>query len=446
MRGTPATLRVAGVFGFVEPNRKSVSPGNSGARPTAWRLLIASIATGLLVAFGLLVLCHPNARAAEPYVTQSDISYDLGSPPADPAQNRLDIYQPPGPSSNLRPFVLHIHGGGWRRGDKANASMPDKAALFTGLGYGLVSINYRLSPNTGDPDNPDPNRIMFPDHPDDVGEAIGWLDRNAAAYGLDPDRIILMGHSAGAHLASLVSTEPKYIERYGVDRRQILGTIPLDTAAFDIEQSVLGSDPEEPSALFASAFGTPAENAVSDIWATASPLTWADPSDPRHLFVVQTIPYRISRQVAMASKLGQEESSVVAVPLNHNGVNRAIGSPTDTTQATPAVVQFVAERLSSYREPRVKILKRPSKLVRLGRKARSGKPKKKTVRFAFKGLENVSGFQCRIDGADFRSCTSPRRYRVGPGKHRFRVRPLYPSGRPGEVKLIKFRALVKKRR
>jgi len=395
-----------------------------------------------LIALGLAIL----PPAASSYVKQADISYDLGSPPGDPARNMLDIYLPEGASSEPRPFVLHIHGGGWRTGDKANPSMPDKATLFTGLGYGLVSINYRLSPTTGDPDNPDPDRIRFPDHPDDVGEAIGWLDRNAAGYGLDPDRMILMGHSAGAHLASLVSTDPTYIERYGVDRRQILGAIPLDTGAFDIEQSVHGSDPDEPSLLFANAFGTPAENAAAGLWQQASPLTWADASDPRHLFVVQTVASRINRQLTMASRLGQEAPSVVAVPLNHNGINRAIGSPTDATQATPSVTAFVAERLSSYSEPRVKILKRPSKLVRLGRKARSGKPKKKMVRFAFGGSENVSGFQCRIDGSVFRPCSSPRRYRVGKGKHRFRVRPLYPSGRPGELKLVKFRAVTKKRR
>jgi len=395
-----------------------------------------------LIALGLAIL----PPAASSYVKQADISYDLGSPPSDPARNMLDIYLPEGASSAPRPFVLHIHGGGWRRGDKANQSMPDKADLFTGLGYGLVSINYRLSPEAHDPENPDPGRIKFPDHPDDVGEAIGWLDRNALRYGLDPDRMILMGHSAGAHLASLVSTDPTYIERYGVDRRQILGAIPLDTDAFDIEQSVLGSDPDEPSLLFVNAFGTPAENAAAGLWQQASPLTWADASDPRHLFVVQTVASRINRQLAMASRLVQEGPSVVAVPLNHNGINRAIGSPTDATQATPSVTAFVAERLSSYSEPRVKILKRPSKLVRLGRKARSGKPKKKMVRFAFGGSENVSGFQCRIDGSVFRPCSSPRRYRVGKGKHRFRVRPLYPSGRPGELKLVKFRAVTKKRR
>lgn len=403
---------------------------------------VMSLALIPIVAFAVLAL--GPVPAALGYETRSDISYDLGSPTADPARNRLDIYLPKTESSTPRPFVMHIHGGGWRVGDKANASIPDKAALFTGLGYGLVSINYRLSPQTGDPDNPDPNRIMFPDHPDDVGEAIGWLDRNALSYGLDPDRIILMGHSAGAHLASLVSTDPRFIGRYGVDRRQILGAIPLDTAAFDIEQSVLGSDPDEPSLLFMNAFGTPEENAVTGSWAEASPLTWADPSDPRHLFLVQNIPSRIEIQNTMATKLGQDSSAIVPLPLDHNGVNRAIGSATDTTQATPSVTAFVTERLAAYQEPSVRITGRPSGTVFLKRKGRV--IRKKQITFRFSGSGNRSGFQCRLDGAPFRSCASPARFRIGPGKHTFRVRPLYPSGRPGPVRKAKVTARVESRR
>jgi pimeloyl-ACP methyl ester carboxylesterase len=394
-----------------------------------------------LIVFGA-ALFMTNAAAAASYVTKSDISYDLSSPPVDPARNMLDIYLPEGNFRSPRPFVMHIHGGGWTVGDKANASIPDKAALFTGLGYGLVSINYRLSPQISNPDNADPGRIMFPDHPDDVGEAIGWLDRNALSYGLDPDRIILMGHSAGAHLASLVSTDPRYIERYGVDRRQVLGVIPLDGDAFDVARAVLES---ESSLLFMSAFGTPEENAATGSWAEASPLTWADANDSRHLFLVQNILSRINRQLAMATKLGQDSSSIVPLPLNHGGINLAIGNPADTTQATPSVTAFVTERLAAYQEPAVRITGRPNGTVFLKRKGK-GRAIRKRVIFKFRGSGNRSGFQCRLNGAPFRSCASPARFRIGPGKHTFRVRPLYPSGRPGPVREVKVTAKVKSRR
>jgi hypothetical protein len=407
------------------------------SRATRRLFALATLAAALLVL--------PPA-GAQSYVKTSDISYDLGSPPSDPARNQLDIYRPETPSSGLRPFVLFIHGGGWRQGDKANNSMPDKAALFTGLGYGLVSINYRLSPMSAGPGGPDPDRIMFPDHPDDVGEAIGWLRRNALSYGLDPDRMILMGHSAGAHLASLVSVDPTYIERYGVDRRQILGTIPLDTGAFDIETSVLGTDSDEPSLLFMNAFGTPDENAASGSWDKASPMTWAEPSDPRHLFIVQNLTGRINRQLLMAQKLGQDATSVVPVPLNHEGINRAVGAPTDTTETTPAITEFVADRLAAYVPPRVGFTRRPPEVLRLARRASSRKPVRKKVTFAFSGTPNTAGFECRLGSAPFKSCGSSRRFSVGPGRYAFSVRPLYPSGRPGQAKMFKFRAVARQRR
>ncbi len=401
------------------------------------RTLASALAVAVFLLLGSIFGVAPS-RAD--YTLQANINYDLGSPPSDPASNMLDIYLPSAPSPSPRPLVIHVHGGGWRTGDKANPSIPDKASLFTGLGYGFVSINYRLSPTTGDPDNPDPDRIMFPDHPDDVGEAIGWLDRNASSYGLDPDRMILMGHSAGAHLVSLISTDHRYIGRHGVDPRQILGTISLDTAAFDIEKSVLGSDPDEPSLLFINAFGTAEENAATNSWEAASPLSWADPSDPRHLFIVQTIPYRIDRQLTMATRLGQTAESVVPVPLSHNGINQAVGAPGDSSGTTTAVTGFVSSLLSGYRPPGVAIRRRPAKVVRVGRRSRRRK-----VVFVFSPVHAVGGFRCRMDSGGFRPCTSPKSFRLKRGRHRFRVRPLYPSGRPGPVKLVKFRIVNRRR-
>ncbi len=391
----------------------------------SWCKAVISVALAVLIAFASsMASSGASAYAANSYVTKANISYDLGSPPADPARNRLDIYLPHGSSPSPRPVVMFIHGGGWANGSKNLPSTPDKARLFSGLGYGFVSINYRLSPTSGDPGNPDPNRIMFPDHPDDVGEALGWLDRNAGRFGLDPDRIFVMGHSAGAHLASLVSTDPRYIRRYGVDRRQIIGTIPLDTAAFDIEQSILEGNPGVPSDLYMNAFGTPTENAATGSWAKASPLTWADPSDPQHLFLVENVGYRINRQLTMAIKLGQDSSSVVPLPLSHNGINQAIGNPSDTTQATSSVTSFISTRLAAYKRPKVKLTSRTVK--------------GNSAVFRFTGSGNFSGFQCRIDSAKFKRCTSPRKTTVGSGKHRFQVRPLYPSGRHGQVKSSKF--------
>lgn len=129
--------------------------------------------------------------------------------------------------------------------------------------------------------------------------------------------------------------------------------------------------------------------------------------------------------------------------LNHNGINDAVGAPNDASGTTTAVTGFIESRLAAYGAAGVSIRKRPSKVVRTGRKARSGKPKKRQVTFVFAGSGNATGFECRLDKAAFRTCKSPRRHTVGVGGHSFRVRPLFPSGRPGATKVVKFKVKPK---
>ena len=88
-----------------------------------------------------------------------------------------------------------------------------KPTLFTQAGYCFVSINYRLSPR---PASNDPARIKFPVHEQDVASAIAWVHDHIKDYGGDPTRIALAGHSAGAQLAALVSTDPKYLQAHGL--------------------------------------------------------------------------------------------------------------------------------------------------------------------------------------------------------------------------------------
>ena len=216
-----------------------------------------------LAAWAVAVAAVAIPTSAGAAIVQPDLSYDLGSPvPADqPAANSLDLYLPEGTQpKDRRPLAVYVHGGGWIRGDKANR-IADKAALFTGAGYGFASVNYRLSPQ--DVFALDPERIMFPDHPADVGEAIGWLDRNAARYGLDRRRILLVGHSAGAHLVSLVGTDPGYVRAHGVEPWQVIGAVALDTETFDVPARIASERPQARAVLH-NAFGTPAQSNVTE--------------------------------------------------------------------------------------------------------------------------------------------------------------------------------------
>jgi arylformamidase len=187
--------------------------------------------------------------------------------------------------------------------------------------------------------------VRFPDHPHDVGEALGWLTRNVRGYGGDPDRLVLIGHSAGAHLASLVGVDPSFSSAYGVPARSVRGVVSLDTAAFDVAAKADPARSRRPQ-LYWNAFGTPREEAAEPRWASASPINLADRCDPAFLLVTQRRPSRVAENGAMLRALGNRRSdSLVTVPLDHAGINRMLGNPRDTTRETEAVMEFVGSRL-----------------------------------------------------------------------------------------------------
>jgi arylformamidase len=377
----------------------------------------------------LATLAFP-APASAAYTRHLDLSYDLGSPPAVAAQNQLDLYSPAGARRGSRAVVVWVHVGGWQQGDKRN-QIRRKVDLFTGRGYVFVSVNYRLS-GVAPPTGPlDPNRVKFPDHPHDVGEAIGWLERNVARYGGDPTRIVLMGHSAGAHLVSLVGTDPRYLRAYGVSPRQILGVVSLDTAAYDVVR--LGDPARNEGARGAwSVFGTPEENAATGAWAAASPLRWADPGDPPFLLVIQEKAKRARQNQSqrMARALGLASDALLAVPLNHAGINRTLGATPDPNTETLHVTRFVRDAIAAAR-PVASIRKHPRRRLRTaGRSVR--------VAFSFRVARTYLRLQCRRDGGRFATCRSRLAYRVAPGKHTLAVRALAPDGTPGPADTFRF--------
>lgn len=141
----------------------------------------------------------------------------------DPLQ-KLDFW--PGRGRDA-PLVIFVHGGGWKRGDKRNATGTEKVTHYTGLGYAFASLNYRLVP-----------AVRVEDQAADVANAIAWLKDNAARLGFDGRRIVLMGHSAGAHLSALVGTDPRYLRAAGLDVGDLDGVIPLDGAAYDVPKQI----------------------------------------------------------------------------------------------------------------------------------------------------------------------------------------------------------------
>ncbi|MBO0718625.1 MAG: alpha/beta hydrolase [Rhizobiales bacterium] len=105
----------------------------------------------------------------------------------------LDIYQPTS-STNHRTAILLVHGGGFRQGDRK--MLAPRCAALAQHGFTAVAVEYRL---IDDVDN------TWPDPLDDIKEAISWSAAHAGDIGVDPERLVLQGHSAGAQLALLAA-------------------------------------------------------------------------------------------------------------------------------------------------------------------------------------------------------------------------------------------------
>jgi len=131
----------------------------------------------------------------------------------------LDVYAPPG--ANHLPVVFWIHGGGWQTGDKSMVALKPKA--FADAGLVFVSINHRLLPTV------DMAAITR-----DVASALGWVHKNIAAHGGDPNRLLVMGHSSGGQLAALMCTDDRYAKAEGFSLTTIKGCVPVDADTFDI--------------------------------------------------------------------------------------------------------------------------------------------------------------------------------------------------------------------
>jgi acetyl esterase/lipase len=142
-------------------------------------------------------------------------------PYADPADERqvLDVYAPRD-AKNL-PVVFWIHGGGWQTGDKTSVQI--KPAFFVDKGFVFVSTNYRLLPSV------DMETIIR-----DIAKSVRWVHDHIKEYGGDPQRLFIMGHSAGAQLAALVSIDDRYLEAEGLSLAIIKGCVPVDGDTFDV--------------------------------------------------------------------------------------------------------------------------------------------------------------------------------------------------------------------
>jgi arylformamidase len=244
----------------------------------------------------------------------------------------LDVYHF-GQITPNSPVVIYVHGGAWAIGDKSNA-LDNKKNLFTSLGYLLISVNYRLSP---DPVSTDPNRVMFPTHNNDVADAVKWIYDNVATYGGNKNKMAIMGHSAGAHLVSLTGTSNQFLPARGISLNTIKGVASIDSEGYDVAFQC-----NDNNAYYLNAFGNTDTN-----WVQASPLSqlFSGTSYPKFFIAKRGAVARIAISDAFITKLqsvGATVSQVTGSQYDHEGINDAIGAPGETAITDPLKI-FLAQ-------------------------------------------------------------------------------------------------------
>lgn len=244
------------------------------------------------------------------------------------ARQRLDFTAAAAPGA---PLVLFIHGGAWSFGDKRAAA--HMAAHFHEAGYAFAAINYRLVPH-----------VNVDDQANDVAAALASLLADARRDGLDPGRIVMIGHSAGAHLAALVGTDPSYLTAHGI-RLSAIGIVLLDGAGYDIARQIQSARPLL-RRLYIEAFGPDGRD-----HRTLSPATHAASPNAAEFLILHVGGRSDSRVqselLAAGLQAAQTPATVAAVDGTHAQIFRRFGEPGH--RATELADAFVRRRFGASR-------------------------------------------------------------------------------------------------
>jgi len=263
-----------------------------------------------------------QVAAPEDLVVKRGIRY-RETPGVEANLQSLDIYAPQ--DAKDLPVMIYIHGGGWQGGDKA--AIGSKPAYFCSRGWVFVSLNYRLVP-----------AVDLLTQLQDSADAIAWVHAHIVDHGGDPQRLHLMGHSAGAHHVAILATNDRFLKAAGMDLSILKSVVELDTQALDVPRMMQSSE----TAVYVQAFGKDAS-----LWREVSPLHHVVKGKgiPSFFLVVADNREQKLQQAAAFQKAlhaaGARCQFVEAPEHDHGSLNRAIGEPGD--KVTAAMEQFLTE-------------------------------------------------------------------------------------------------------
>lgn len=277
--------------------------------------------------FSRLMNSKFGERFKGPAPDRKDIAY--GSKP----RERLDVFLPP-PHSTPAPIIVMVHGGGWCVGDKALKGVTkNKTEHYVPKGFVFISVNYPMVPDGA----------QVPAQAESVARALAYVQQHAHDWGGDERRIVTMGHSAGAHLVSLVNADAGL--RAKMDVKPVLGVVALDSGATNVVTQIHGLSAPKIKERYMEAFGR--DEAT---WIKESPYHLIDRSASPWLGVCSS--RRKDNPCGQANELADKARSlglkaqVLPQDKKHGEINAELGLP---GAYTDAVDEFIASLDPSLR-------------------------------------------------------------------------------------------------
>lgn len=280
----------------------------------------------ILITFSMHMVGLSAADAG--YTVTRDISY--GDPAVAAVEEQtLDLYWTD--NTEKRAVIVYVHGGGWAFGDKKDVYR--KPDFFISHNIAFISMNYRLRWD---------HTIL--DQGSDVVSVVKWVRTNANKYGLDPNRIILMGYAAGAHLVSLVATDERYLRAGGLSFRSLAGIVSIDNMNYDIPRHFKETANYIEQRHLAVIFGED-----DKVWRAASPATYVkkDKNIPAFALLYVTSEEASTKQANAFAKLltlaGVDTILVPSSEQTSESIDETLGTPGDRT--TLALITFIRAKI-----------------------------------------------------------------------------------------------------
>ncbi|HIG74024.1 MAG TPA: alpha/beta hydrolase [Bacteroidetes bacterium] len=301
----------------------------------------------------LLTGCQPFQRVALSFVYEPaelpDANVTDGLPYVDGSGNpkhRFTFFAPLADSVREAewPTVVFVHGGGWTEGDRAQTFGGEDiygniGRFFAARGIGAATVSYRLQPEA-----------TWREQVHDVARAVEAVRQRAEAEGGNPEALVLMGHSAGAHLVTRVAVDEEEQARAGLPEAAVCGVMPISGAAFDLTDR-RAFEIGENYDYYGARFGPPGEypelppEGPPAEWQTeASIVPFLDADEPPFLVVYAEGDYpALIRQAevllgALAER-GIAHEEVIVPGSSHSRIVAALSR--DDYVAGPAMLRFV---------------------------------------------------------------------------------------------------------